>query len=108
MKLTHHPVRLFRLSCGCLRAYPMMPAGIAHTVLCVTCRQAAVTTVAYPEAACAVTGWAQKAGQQVRASCTLFPGECTGMFHVDAIAGVSFTPEGIRLARSREGKTGRA
>ena len=104
MTLTHHPVRLFRLSCGCLRAYPMMPAGIEHTVLCVTCAAPAVTLLAYPERCCGALGWAGRK----KVACTLRPGQCTGLMHIDEIAGAAFFPAGQVLARSREGKTGRA
>jgi hypothetical protein len=108
MSLTHHPVRLFRLSCGCLRAYPMMPAAVRHTVLCVTCHAEAVTLLAYPERCCGALGWAVLGGERTRVACTLAPGECTGLLHMDSIAGTGFSPSGPGLARSREGKTGRA
>jgi hypothetical protein len=112
MPLTYHPVRLFRLSCGCLREYPMMPAGTGHAVLCVTCRCSAVTLHAYPERACGATCWATRAagfsGRRVLLSCTLGPGRCTGLTHIDTLACLGFTVQATRLARSREGKTGRA
>lgn len=102
------PVRLFRLSCGCLREYPMMPAGAVHTVLCATCREASVTLTAYPERACGRLGWAwTEEGTRIRASCTLLPG-CRGPVHVDRIANVEFAAGAPRLWRSTEGRTGRA
>jgi hypothetical protein len=110
MTLTHHPVRLFRLSCGCLREYPMMPAGLIHEVLCVTCRMPSFTVTAYPEKACAVLGWAAASGSgyRMRVSCTRPPG-CAGGMHRDDIAGgVLFTRYGTRLGHRAEGKTGRA
>ena len=112
MALTHHPVRLFRLSCGCLRAYPMMPAGTEHTVLCVRCRAEAVTVLAYPERICGALGWAVVAGLQTRVACT-FPGRaCTARYtgtHFDAVVNETFSIANRGLEhRSREGKTGRA
>ena len=101
------PVRLFRLSCGCLREYPMMPARTVHTVLCPRCRAAADTTCVYPEKACGTTGWAWSGGLRIPVSCTLARWSCAG-WHIDTIAGVEFFADGARLARSREGKTGRA
>jgi hypothetical protein len=108
MPLTHHPVRLFRLSCGCLREYPVMPSGTAHIVLCITCRVAARTLLAYPERCCGVTGWADVREIRVRVSCTRGTGECAAGLHLDEIAGAEFPAGTPRLARSREGKTGRA
>jgi hypothetical protein len=105
MPLTHHPVRLFRLSCGCLRAYPMMPAGTEHTVLCVRCLREAMTLFAYPERACGARGYRQEDYFQV--SCTRPAGSCDG-WHADQIANAEFTVGRPPLARSREGKTGRA
>lgn len=105
MTLTHHPVRLFRLSCGCLRAYPMMPAGTEHTVLCVSCQAQAVTVLAYPERCCGVLGWAYPGGRRVKVACT--KDLCDGR-HFDAITGTEFAVAPVSLARSREGKTGRA
>ena len=103
MTLTHHPVRLFRLSCGCLRAYPMMPAGTQHAVLCTRCRAAAMTVLAYPERCCGARG-----------SCEGYPLSCTeagghaSPWHFDTYANAEFRAAVPRLARSREGKTGRA
>lgn len=111
MTLTHHPVRLFRLSCGCLREYPMMPAGTEHTVLCVTCRTTALTVLAYPERCCAVTGWALVEGRRLRVSCTVPLLHCHTILpagHYDETVRMKFTAEVPRLAQSREGKTGRA
>ena len=108
MTLTHHPVRLFRLSCGCLRAYPMMPAGTEHTVLCVTCQVPAVTVLAYPERCCGVLGWVLLCGRPVRVACTQAPPACTGLDHYDMHVRAKFTAAAPRLARSSEGKTGRA
>lgn len=105
MSLTHHPVRLFRLSCGCLRAYPMMPPGISHAVLCIRCRVAAVTVTAYPERCCAALGWAVIDGHRTRVGCTNRP--CDGT-HFDALSGTPFTVTITRLTRTREGKTGTA
>jgi hypothetical protein len=103
-----HPVRLFRLSCGCLREYPMMPSGLEHTVLCVTCRASSVTVAVYPEKACGRLGWAwTDGGIRVRASCTL-PAGCRGPVHADRLANVEFAAGGPRLWRSNEGRTGRA
>lgn len=103
-----HPVRLFRLSCGCLREYPMMPAGLVHTVLCSSCRMPAETVVVYPEKACGRLGWAwTDAGTRIRASCTLLP-QCRGPVHVDQLANAEFAAGGPRLWRSNEGRTGRA
>jgi hypothetical protein len=104
MPLTHHPVRLFRLSCGCLREYPVMPAGLQHTVLCITCRREAVTVFAYPEKACGARG--SYAGFPL--SCTRGTGQCAAGLHWDEIAGTEFAAGSPRLARSREGRTGRA
>jgi hypothetical protein len=108
MTLTHHPVRLFRLSCGCLRAYPMMAAGTGHTVLCVTCQTAAVTVTAYPDRCCGALGWTVTGEHRTRVACTLKPAQCTGLLHIDEITGTAFATAGKALARSREGKTGRA
>ncbi len=105
MTLTHHPARLFRLSCGCLRPFPMMASGPEHTVLCVSCAVAAVTLLAYPEGRCDVQGWATL-GKRARVSCTLAPRH--DGIHFDEFAGAAFTGSGPRLARMREGKTGRA
>lgn len=95
------------MSCGCLREYPMMPAGAVHTVLCPRCRAAADTVRAYPEKACGATGWAWSGGQHITVSCTLTRKSCGG-WHIDTIAGVEFFAAQARLARRREGKTGRA
>jgi hypothetical protein len=100
--VTQHPVRLFRLSCGCLRSYPMMPAGREHIVLCARCSRTVTTVAAYPDGACGVQGWAGR----LMVSCGVADG--CGWVHVDIIAGVVFTVKGPRLVRSREGKTGRA
>jgi hypothetical protein len=108
MTLTHHPVRLFRLSCGCLREYPMMPAGTVHVVLCAYCRAEAKTVLAYPEKACGAYGWVTRAGTRLRVSCTLGTGQCTGLFHIDTCAGLAFTADGPRLQTRRDGRTGRA
>lgn len=103
-----HPVRLFRLSCGCLREYPMMPAGLVHTVLCVTCRAVTETVAVYPEKACGRLGWAwADDGTRVRTSCTLLRG-CLGPVHADGVANLEFAAGGPRLWRSNEGRTGRA
>ena len=104
MALTHHPVRLFRLSCGCLRGYPMMPAGIQHTVLCIRCRTAVMTVFVYPERCCGARG----DYDGLALSCTLAPADCDGRWHLDEVAYVKFTTEVPRLERSREGTTGRA
>jgi hypothetical protein len=112
MPLTHHPVRLFRLSCGCLRGYPMMPAGVQHLVLCITCRSTVLTTAVYPERCCGASGWARFGGQRLRVACTRRRGACVTGLHLDEYAAavpVAFTVTGVpKLARSREGKTGRA
>jgi hypothetical protein len=108
MALAYHPVRLFRLSCGCLRPYQMMPAGLVHDVLCSSCGKAAVTTAVYPERCCGAFGWAQAAGQRVKVSCTRGTGECDGALHFDECAGVGFAAQTPRLAASREGRTHRA
>lgn len=112
MALTYHPVRLFRLSCGCLREYPMMPSGAEHVVLCVTCRRPAQTLSVYPERACGATCWDTQAagfgGRRILLSCTLGPGQCSGLIHIDTFACRGFTAAVTRLARSREGRTGRA
>jgi hypothetical protein len=110
MTLTHHPVRLFRLSCGCLRAYPMMPSTAVHTVLCVSCRREARTETAYPERCCGVTGWALLAGQRIRVACTRprKSGECRAGSHFDMYLNTGFTTGPLRLTALREGKTGRA
>jgi hypothetical protein len=105
MTLTHHPARLFRLSCGCLRTFPVMPAGPEHVVLCVSCALAVTTVLAYPEGYCDVQGWATL-GKRTRVSCTLGPRH-EGV-HFDEFAATSFTGSGPRLVRMREGKTGRA
>jgi len=104
MPLTHHPVRLFRLSCGCLREYPMMPAGAVHEVLCARCRRAVMTVLIYPEKRCGARG----SCDGFPLSCTLAPADCTGPWHFDATAGTQFAAGPPRLTRSREGKTGRA
>jgi hypothetical protein len=111
MALTHHPVRLFRLSCGCLRGYPMMPAGFNHVVLCITCRAEVRTLFAYPERVCGVTGWAQFRGMRLRVSCTRQAGCCLTGLHLDACAApvpVAFAGIVPKLIAIREGKTGRA
>lgn len=112
MTLTHHPVRLFRLSCGCLRSFPMMPAGVQHTVLCITCRRPVRTVAAYPERCCAAASWATVRGTRTRISCTRGVKACVTGLHLDEYAAavpVAFTVTGLlKLARSREGKTGRA
>lgn len=105
MALMHYPARLFRLSCGCLRTFPMMPASTPHTVFCVTCCRAATTVLAYPEGCCAATGWAVL-GKRTRVSCTLDP--LHQGTHFDELAATAFTGGGPRLAAMREGKTGRA
>jgi hypothetical protein len=107
MTLTQHPVRLFRLSCGCLRGYPIMTACAGHPVLCITCRVPVLTVDAYPARCCGVTGWADISGTRLKVACTLPRRTCNGC-HFDAIAGTGFTLEPPRLERSREGKTGRA
>jgi hypothetical protein len=104
MPLTHHPVRLFRLSCGCLREYPMMPVSIQHVVLCATCRVAALTVFAYPDKCCGARGLHAR----FALSCTLEAAECDGTWHFDAVAGTPFTTRLPRLTQRREGKTGRA
>lgn len=104
MALTHHPVRLFRLSCGCLREYPMMPVTTRHEVLCITCREAVTTVLAYPERCCAARGRVSS----YLLSCTLAVAECTGDWHFDAYADAEFKAGEPRLVRSREGRTGRA
>jgi hypothetical protein len=104
MTLTHHAVRLFRLSCGCLRAYPMMPSGPRHHVLCAGCRKAAVTLFAYPERCCGTRGTA--GGAQV--SCTRGTAECDGVLHFDISVGREFTVTVQRLTARRDGRTGRA
>lgn len=103
MRLTHHPVRLFRLSCGCLRGYPMMPVGVQHTVLCITCREPVMTVFVYPERCCGARG----NYDGFLLSCTRGKGEC-GDWHQDEIADAKFTVGAPRLAQGREGKTGRA
>jgi hypothetical protein len=112
MRLTYHPVRLFRLSCGCLREYPMMPAGTEHDVLCITCRRSAVTLLAYPEKCCGVTSWAVFRGRRLRVSCTLGIGACVTGLHLDTCAAppaaIVFVAGMPALLRSREGRTGRA
>lgn len=112
MRLTYHPVRLFRLSCGCLREYPMMAAGPEHTVLCVTCRRAAVTTTVYPEKCCGKTSWATIGGRRLRVSCTLGIGVCVTGLHLDTCApsfgAVVFAAGTRALTARREGKTGPA
>lgn len=112
MRLTYHPVRLFRLSCGCLREYPMMPAGPRHTVLCVTCRRAATTLLVYPEKCCGAAGWALLGGRRLRVSCTLQAGGCVTGMHLDecapAFGAVVFTAGVPALTRSTEGRTWRA
>lgn len=107
MSLTFHPARLFRLSCGCLRAYTMMSATVKHTVLCPSCRKAAVTVVVYPEQRCAVTGWAVVDGRELRVSCTRERGACAAD-HADEFAGAVFTVAVTRITPSSEGKTGKA
>lgn len=107
MTLTHHPVRLFRLSCGCLREYPMMPAGLVHEVLCIGCRVASFTVLAYPEKCCGRRGWGLTGAVRTQVSCTRPPG-CAGGMHHDDIANVLFTAAGMRLGHRAEGKTGRA
>jgi hypothetical protein len=104
MTLTHHPVRLFRLSCGCLREYPMMPAGAVHEVLCARCRTAVFTVWVYPDKACGARG----ATGGTMMSCTRIAGHDDGLPHFDVQAGGTFTTEAPKLARSSEGKTGRA
>lgn len=106
MALTHHPVRLFRLSCGCLRTFPMMPVGPEHTVLCVSCAVAAVTEVVYPEGRCSVPGWATVAGRRFRVSCTLEVPHYDA--HYDELLRTGFTGTEPRLTAMREGRTGRA
>jgi hypothetical protein len=108
MALTYHSVRLFRLSCGCLRAFSLMPAGAAHTVLCITCRAAAVTVRVYPQRSCAVQAWAVVAGRRTRVSCTRPAGACTAGEHFDGGLMTGFTTRVTPLAQGREGKTGRA
>lgn len=103
MAIAKYPARLFRLSCGCLRAYPMMPAGAVHEVLCARCRAAAFTVFAYPEKACGARG--ETGGTLM--SCTRPEGH-DGLPHFDVQAGGTFTAEVPRLARSREGRTGKA
>jgi hypothetical protein len=104
MTLTHHQVRLFRLSCGCLREYLMMPASLQHAVLCVTCRREAMTVFAYPDKCCGARG----VYARFPLSCTLKAAECDGTRHFDEIAGTKFTTVIPRLTQGREGKTGRA
>jgi len=108
MPLTHHPVRLFRLSCGCLREYPMMPVGTEHPVLCITCRLAVVTTLAYPERCCSARGWAAVEGTRIQVSCTQVVGTCITGLHIDSVVRVEFSARDYRLTARREGKTGRA
>ena len=103
MTLTHHPVRLFRLSCGCLRGYPMMPAGTVHEVLCTRCLREAYTCFPYPERICGARGY----GGGLQVACTRPSGSCDG-WHRDDIAGREFTGVGPRITRGQEGKTGRA
>lgn len=106
MALTHHPVRLFRLSCGCLRTFPMMPVGPEHTVLCVSCAIAVVTEVVYPEGCCAAQGWVTVAARRFRVSCTREALHCED--HYDHLLQARFTGIEPRLAAMREGRTGRA
>lgn len=105
MPLTHHPVRLFRLSCGCLREYPMMSATVQHLVLCITCRQAVMTVLAYPERRCGARGHADA---RFPLSCTLPRAECNGRWHFDDCASIWFATVTPKLAAVREGRTGRA
>ncbi len=111
MPLTHHPVRLFRLSCGCLRAYPMMPVGPRHEVLCVSCRVLALTVLVYPERTCGVLGWAVVDGERIRVACTV-PRAGKHMAppypHYDELARALFTTASPRLTRGSAGKTGKA
>lgn len=90
----------------------MMPAGTQHAVLCATCRQAAVTVLAYPESCCAQTSWARVSGRRLRVSCTLRKGTCVTGLHLDTLApslgAVVFTSSILALARSTRGNTGRA
>jgi hypothetical protein len=104
MPLTHHPVRLFRLSCGCLCEYPMMPAGLVHEVLCARCRTAVFTVWIYPDKRCGARG----ATAGVTMSCTRDAGHDDELPHFDVQAGGTFTTRTPRLAQSREGRTGRA
>lgn len=86
----------------------MMPAGSEHAVLCVTCRLAAVTVMAYPEKSCGALGWALVATVRTRVSCTRTPGACAGGMHRDDTVTVVFSARGPRLGQRVEGKTGRA
>ena len=104
MAIAHHPLRLFRLSCGCLRGYPMMPARDGHEVLCPRCRVPAVTSLVYPEGCCGARGWAGP----VMVSCTRRRADCNGLAHLDALAGTEFTTGAVRLAAARYGRTDRA
>lgn len=85
----------------------MMPVGTRHTVLCVTCRAAAVTLHAYPDRCCGARGWVTVQAR-VQAFCTLETGLCAAGPHFDSYLGAEFTAVITALARSTEGRTGRA
>jgi hypothetical protein len=110
MTIAQHPMRLFRLSCGCLRGYPMMPSGIAHEVLCARCRVPAVTVLVYPDRCCGARSLAVSSDghRAVRVSCTVPRGQCDGTWHLDAIANVEFEAASPRLRAAIEGRTNRA
>jgi hypothetical protein len=109
MPRTHHAVRTWRLSCGCLRDYPGMPLGRAHRVLCVTCRIAVITLHAYPEPRCGAKATVAVPAGRVRVSCTQPPGsaDCDAGVHHDKMTGTWFEASGA-LRAGRQGQTGRA
>jgi hypothetical protein len=86
----------------------MMPAGIEHPVLCVTCRLGVVTVAAYPEGCCAALGWAWVGQLYLRVSCTRGKKMCKTGLHLDACADAEFFAGEPKLTGFREGKTGRA
>ncbi len=104
MTIAQHPLRLFRLSCGCLRGYPMMPAGTVHEVLCARCRVPVVTVLVYPERCCGARG----SYNGFPLSCTVPRGQCAGAWHFDETANVEFEGTSPRLRAAIEGRTNRA
>ena len=102
---------MWRLSCGCLRAYPGMPTTRAHCLLCVACRTSVVTLYAYPDRRCGVRGVSAQNAVRVQVSCTNLPGntDCEGGVHYDQCALAKFEAAGAGALRAGSlGQTGRA
>ncbi len=110
MTRTHHAVRTWRLSCGCLRDYPGMSLGQAHPVLCATCGTSVTTLYVYPEHCCGYTTTAQRpdAPRISHVCCTNSETskDCARGVHYDRYVQIQFRAP-AKLRSSDEGQTRR-